>query len=129
MPRATMSVARPRSMRSTMRSRAHPVLIRHNSRVWRAAPSISFETVNEFAAVTHPGAREGDNQDVVGWDVEHQLWFVADGMGGYSRGQEASRLVKETLLAQIGQMDLPAAVLKAHEVVSEAAQQGEGDHR
>ena len=85
--------------------------------------------MNEFAAVTHPGAREGDNQDVVGWDVAHQLWFVADGMGGYSRGQEASRLVKETLLAQIGQMELPAAVLKAHEVVREAAQQGTGDHR
>ena len=85
--------------------------------------------MNQFAAVTHPGAREGDNQDVVGWDEKHQLWFVADGMGGYARGQEASRLVKETLLAQIGQMDLAAAVLKAHEVVREAAQQGEGDHR
>jgi PPM family protein phosphatase len=85
--------------------------------------------MNEFAAVTHPGAREGDNQDVVGWDEDHQLWFVADGMGGYSRGQEASRLVKETLLAQIGPLGLSAAVLKAHEVVREAAQQGEGDHR
>ena len=85
--------------------------------------------MNEFAAVTHPGSREGDNQDAVGWDEEHQLWFVADGMGGYSRGQEASRLVKETLLAQIGQMDLSAAVLKAHEVVREAAAQGTGDHR
>jgi len=85
--------------------------------------------MNEFAAVTHPGAREGENQDVIGWDVEHQFWFVADGMGGYSRGQDASRLVKETLLAQIGHMDLLAAVLKAHEVVRETAEQGEGDHR
>src|ERR1700689_4743227 len=105
-----MSVARPRSTRFTMRSRVRPASIQRSSPASHAAPSISFESVNEFAAVTHPGAREGDNQDVVGWDEDHQLWFVADGMGGYSRGQEASRLVKETLLAQIGQMELPAAV-------------------
>ena len=85
--------------------------------------------MNKFAALTHPGAREGPNQDVVGWDVNRQLWFVADGMGGYAHGQDASRLVKETLLAQIGNMDLTAAVLKAHEAVQQAAARIEGDQR
>src|ERR1700691_5832457 len=85
--------------------------------------------MNEFLAVTHPGAREGDNQDVVGWDAERQLWFVADGMGGYQHGQDASRLVKETLLGQTGTLDLAAAVLKAHEVIREAASHLEGDQR
>jgi PPM family protein phosphatase len=85
--------------------------------------------MTEFAALTHPGARDGENQDVVGWDLAQQLWFVADGMGGYAHGQDASRLVKETLLGQIATMDLAAAVLKAHEVVREAATQIQGDQR
>jgi PPM family protein phosphatase len=85
--------------------------------------------MNEFAALTNPGARQGENQDVVGWDLAQQLWFVADGMGGYAHGQVASRLVKETLLGQIASMDLTAAVLKAHEVVRQAASEIEGDQR
>jgi protein phosphatase len=78
---------------------------------------------NSFAALTHAGTRP-DNQDVVGWDLATQLWFVADGMGGHAHGQDASRLVKETLLGEISRMDLAAAVLKAHEVVVAAAAQG-----
>ncbi len=85
--------------------------------------------MTEFAALTHPGSREGDNQDVVGWDLPHQLWFVADGMGGYSHGQDASRLVKETLLSEIASTDLAAAVLKAHEAVRQAASRLQGDQR
>jgi serine/threonine protein phosphatase PrpC len=85
--------------------------------------------MNEFSALTHKGARDGENQDAVGWDLENQLWFVADGMGGYAHGGEASRLVKETLLGQIATTDLAAAVLKAHEAVRQAAEQTEGDQR
>ena len=29
----------------------------------------------EFAALTHPGNREGANQDSIGWDSERQLYF------------------------------------------------------
>jgi protein phosphatase len=82
-----------------------------------------------FAAVTHPGSRAGENQDVVGWNERAQLWFVADGMGGYAHGQVASRLVKETLTSEIERMDLVAAVLKAHDVVRQAAARLEGDRR
>jgi PPM family protein phosphatase len=86
----------------------------------------SSEAVNSFAALTHTGTRE-DNQDAVGWDLGQQLWFVADGRGGHARGQDASRLVKETLLAEIATTDLVAAVLKAHEVVREAAAKDAGE--
>jgi PPM family protein phosphatase len=85
--------------------------------------------MSQFAALTHPGARAGENQDAVGWDLEHQLWFVADGMGGYSHGQEASRLVKETLLRQIATTSLNDAVLEAHEAIRRAAALNEGDQR
>jgi serine/threonine protein phosphatase PrpC len=83
--------------------------------------------MEEFAALTDPGARGGPNEDAIGWDLDQRLWFVADGMGGHAHGQDASRLVKETLLGLIGKMDLGAAVLKAHEVVRAAAAQFEGE--
>ena len=76
----------------------------------------------EFAALTHPGNREGANQDSIGWDRERQLYFVADGMGGHASGEVASRLVKETLLAQAPLVGVPAAVLLAHEAVCKEAQ-------
>jgi PPM family protein phosphatase len=76
----------------------------------------------EFAALTHPGNRDGENQDAIGWDAERKLWFVADGMGGHASGEVASRLVKETLLAQVPAVGLPAAVLLAHEAISKEAE-------
>jgi serine/threonine protein phosphatase PrpC len=79
----------------------------------------------EFAALTHPGNREGENQDSIGWDSQQQLWFVADGMGGHAGGEVASRLVKQTLLSLAATVGVPAAVLRAHEaVVREAEQRG-----
>jgi PPM family protein phosphatase len=78
--------------------------------------------MTEFAALTHPGNRDGENQDSIGWDTQQQLWFVADGMGGHASGEVASRVVKETLLAQASVVGVPAAVLLAHEAVCREAQ-------
>jgi PPM family protein phosphatase len=76
----------------------------------------------EFAALTHPGSRDGENQDSIGWDTQQQFWFVADGMGGHASGEVASRLVKETLLAQSASVGVAAAVLLAHEAVMQEAE-------
>jgi PPM family protein phosphatase len=78
--------------------------------------------MTEFAALTHPGNRDGENQDSIGWDAERQLFFVADGMGGHASGEVASRLVKETLLAQASLVGVSAAVLLAHEAVCRESQ-------
>ncbi len=48
------------------------------------------------AARTHRGRRE-NNEDAHVVDLDHQLFVVADGMGGYEGGEVASRLVVHTV--------------------------------
>lgn len=74
----------------------------------------------QYAGRTHPGRRGGQNEDSIGWDEAHRLWFVADGMGGHASGDVASRIVRETLLAS-AEESLEAAVRKAHQAVADAA--------
>jgi protein phosphatase len=71
---------------------------------------------------THAGgARDGLNQDAVGWDDAQGLAFVADGMGGHAGGEEASRLVKQVLLERGAGADLEGAVMRAHREITAAA--------
>jgi PPM family protein phosphatase len=76
----------------------------------------------EFAALTHPGNRAGENQDNIGCDADGNLWFVADGMGGHAAGEVASLLVKETLLAETASRGMTAAMMRAHEAVLRESQ-------
>ncbi|HKT72649.1 MAG TPA: protein phosphatase 2C domain-containing protein [Steroidobacteraceae bacterium] len=71
----------------------------------------------QYVSRTHPGYREGENEDEVACDPDHGLCFVADGMGGHAAGAVASNVVKRTLLSLAGQVPLDTAVLKAHEAV------------
>lgn len=78
-------------------------------------------THKKFSGRTHPGRREGPNEDVVGWDEASNFWFVADGMGGHASGDVASRVVKETLLGEGLTLPLVDAIRKAHETVAATA--------
>jgi PPM family protein phosphatase len=71
-----------------------------------------------FAGRTHPGRRGGQNEDAIGWDEASGLWFVADGMGGHASGDVASRIVKETLLANAATASLEEDVRRAHAAVA-----------
>ena len=73
-----------------------------------------------YAGRTHPGRRDGPNEDSLGWDEARSLWFVADGMGGHASGEVASRIVKETLLAP-SDSSLETVVRNAHKAVIAAA--------
>lgn len=70
-----------------------------------------------YAGRTHPGRREGRNEDSIGWNESSGLWFVADGMGGHASGEVASHTVKEALLDSASSLPLSAAVRKAHDCV------------
>ncbi len=73
----------------------------------------------EFSATTHPGNRYQHNEDSIGWSEKAGLWFVADGMGGHSRGDIASATVKKALLTAAAdpERSLSELVLLAHEAV------------
>jgi PPM family protein phosphatase len=84
--------------------------------------------MTSIAGITDPGGRPGENQDSIGWDEARSLALVADGLGGHAGGQVASRIVKETVLNFVDTIGLPAALLRAHSTILEAAKQGEEVH-
>lgn len=55
------------------------------------------------AGFTHVGHRRPDNEDHLLEQTSHNLWVVADGMGGHSHGEYASQYVTDQL-AQVGEL-------------------------
>jgi protein phosphatase len=79
--------------------------------------------VFDFSGETHPGRVRSNNEDAIGWLIREELWLVADGMGGYSSGELASRIVKETILknASAHPDSLRPVILRAHEAILASA--------
>jgi serine/threonine protein phosphatase PrpC len=91
----------------------------------------------EFAEATHPGLRRGHNEDFTGHfapvtpaQVQSQGWLfaLADGVGGRLRGEVASRLAIDTVIAGFRKMPkgvmhvslLPRLVQDANHAVFDA---------
>jgi serine/threonine protein phosphatase PrpC len=77
--------------------------------------------VLNYSAKTHPGNREGENEDSIGWDESRAIWFVADGMGGHAAGRTASELARKSLLEADPSTTVASQLVAAHETIVEAA--------
>jgi protein phosphatase len=75
------------------------------------------------ASRSHPGRVREVNEDACLEQPEHGLWAVADGMGGHSLGEFASRLAIRSL------MDLPAPKSLARYVTAAQEQLQQANHR
>lgn len=81
-----------------------------------------------IAGASHSGKNREHNEDAYGFDVRHGVAAVADGMGGFERGEVASRTAIEALLAAAtaGQ-PLDAAFRAAHDEVRRLAKPTSGE--
>jgi len=82
----------------------------------------------QLAGATHSGKARAYNEDAFGVDAERRCAVIADGMGGLARGEVASRLVVDSVLAAVGRGDrIAAALAQAHKKIQEisAAPTGE----
>ena len=57
-------------------------------------PAISLN----FAAATDIGCKRGNNEDSFGYDAEHPIYVVCDGMGGNAAGEVASGMAVRALI-------------------------------
>lgn len=79
----------------------------------------------QYGSKTDPGAVRALNEDSCLADPELGLWLVADGMGGHSSGDVASRIVRDTVAERVRAGDgLKDAIQNAHEKVLEKANEG-----
>ncbi|MDO3385749.1 protein phosphatase 2C domain-containing protein [Gilvimarinus sp. SDUM040013] len=79
----------------------------------------------ESSSLTNPGRKRSNNEDCFLSLPSHDLWMVADGMGGHEAGEVASDIVRTTLREDSGD-SLPATIQRAHKQVLSAADNGIG---
>jgi serine/threonine protein phosphatase PrpC len=74
----------------------------------------------QLTGATHAGKSRAHNEDAFGLDATHRCAVIADGMGGLARGEVASRLVVDSVLAAVGRGErVTSALSQAHRKIQE----------
>lgn len=87
-----------------------------------------------FNAKTHVGLKRKVNEDAILALPDHDIWVVADGMGGHEAGDFASRLIADSIATIPAGLDptermhaLRSAIQAAHRIIlAEAEDRGRG---
>src|SRR5690606_24572300 len=82
----------------------------------KQAPVITWQS----AARSHVGRVRKVNEDAFINSTEQGLWAVADGMGGYARGDYASGVVVESLVHFVRQQTLTANIMNLEAILAKA---------
>ena len=75
----------------------------------------------EYAAKTDVGSRGGENEDSMGWDLDRNIFLVADGMGGHVSGKTASTIAKRIVLEADSNLSTDTQLVNAHNAIRAAA--------
>ncbi|MEM6546103.1 MAG: protein phosphatase 2C domain-containing protein, partial [Pseudomonadota bacterium] len=71
-----------------------------------------------YAAKTHQGLKRGKNEDNFAVEPTMGLWVVADGVGGHSNGEVASKIACEVIVDQVSAgLTLSDSIAHAHKEV------------
>jgi serine/threonine protein phosphatase PrpC len=82
----------------------------------------------QLSGATDAGKSRSHNEDAFGIDAPHRCAVIADGMGGLARGEVASRLVVDSVLAAVGRGQRVASALSlAHRQIQELAAAPSGE--
>jgi protein phosphatase len=80
--------------------------------------------MTRYGANTATGTRHELNEDSLGEAPRRGLWMVADGMGGHAAGGTASKIVRDTMLAETASgASLLQAIETSHQAVVSRADQ------
>lgn len=86
--------------------------------------------MTSFATKTHPGLRRSRNEDHSASSIALGLWVVADGVGGHTHGDVASRIACEAIVSKIEEgTNLVESLRYAHlAVLEEIRRRGSSDN-
>lgn len=77
---------------------------------------------------THTGIKRDHNEDTYGISHDHELWLVADGMGGHDHGELASAMARDSILYQytLGQ-SIKECIVKSNQMIIDSSFERGGD--
>ncbi len=81
----------------------------------------------QFGYATDVGRHRDHNEDNYSINEKHNIWLVADGMGGYSSGEIASEIAAKKIPEKIAQgKSLEHAIKETHYEIHKAVESGAG---